>query len=207
MTRVQKIVQLRAFVGVDVGKAGGLAYLSSSLIDILPMPLILGSYFDHDKASQWLDDCLAITGDKLTAIGVEHVRGYNQGVTSAFTFGTNYGGVMSWSLIKCKHTILVEPIDWQSFGLGGGTGGDKAVSRQGAMAQWPMVDWPSTKKAQEGVADALYIAHLIANNPRATVHEASKGKKASKRSKNKKRTRRGGGTPKTLGSLGDKETL
>lgn len=82
-----------------------------------------------------------------------------QGVTSMFKFGTNFGtwlGVLAAFKIP---TVLVTPRKWQKVMLDAGTGQTKDKSLDMARRLFPAVDLH--RKKDHGKADALLLAEYL----------------------------------------------
>jgi hypothetical protein len=140
-------------VGVDPGRAGGIAFLDGDTTEAYKMPETRGDLIellaDHHQPS-----VLGMRpSQRIRYAYVERVRSSPQmGVTSAFTFGCNYERVVMALLCAGIPVEEVTPQRWQKT-LGCLTGGDKKVSKARAQQLFP------SSKVTNYVADALLIAH------------------------------------------------
>ena len=172
MTRGQEIVQPRAFIGVDPGAKGALAFVSEDHVAATTLPYHTGRFVNVQQLLDWVTvQLMMCEAESVRALGLENVRAFKQGRQSAFNFGSSFGQLAACSLLITPHVCLVEPLAWQVHGLGRGTGGDKSVSLDAAMIKWPHVLWARTKAAREGQADALWLAHYVMTKPCPTIHE------------------------------------
>lgn len=133
------------FLGIDPGKSGGMAIISSECDEVVAMPY--AKYTVTQLADRLYSEALYIQ-----AAALERVHSMPaQGVKSTFTFGENFGwwkGVLDTSGISYT---LVTPQTWQKD-LDCRTGGDKNVTKNKAKELFPGV------KVTHAIADALLIA-------------------------------------------------
>lgn len=136
---------MRVFVGVDPGKAGGIAAVNEFGIPVasVKMPATDRDVLDTFRHFATLGECRAV---------LEFVRSSPQmGVVSAFTFGCGYGGLrMALAAAGIPFTECV-PRKWQGK-LGCLSKQNKNVTKAKAQQLFPSV--PVT----HAIADALLIA-------------------------------------------------
>lgn len=141
-------------VGVDVGKTGGLAVLSSNgVYQAIPMPLI-GKDIDGRAIMAWL----AVSKPDLVV--VEEVSAMpGQGVNSMFTFGKGFGMILGILEAKGYAYRLVRPQAWKKRVLSG-TAKDKDAAIAFVHRAYPQIDLtPGAKrKPHDGIADAVCLA-------------------------------------------------
>ena len=138
------------YIGIDVGKNGGLALISSD-----------GSYvaipWNDAEFAETMED-IYLCKDKAVAV-VEKVGAMpKQGVVSMFNFGQSVGyikGVLESFRIPYQE---ITPQKWKGeFGLNS----DKASSAEVCRKLFPEVDLfatPKSKKPHDGMAEALLMA-------------------------------------------------
>lgn len=135
------------FVGIDPGKSGGIAFLDAK-------GTVLGTYkldpktnTEHDVA-QFLSSCKLVG----TYAVLERVRSSpQQGVVSAFTFGSSYGflrGLLTGLGIPYEEVL---PARWQKT-MGCMSKGDKNVTKAAAQRLFP------SQKIIHATADAILLA-------------------------------------------------
>lgn len=148
---------MRAVVGIDPGKSGGVALITPSGASGLPMPLV-GKEIDGRYLAQWLRR----VGPELVIVekvGAARVNGRPQGGTSMFTFGTGFGKLLGvLEAVGIPHR-LVTPQTWKSVVLKG-TAKDKAAAIEFVHRAYPLVDlMPGRcRTPQDGIADAVCLA-------------------------------------------------
>lgn len=143
------------FIGIDPGQTGAVAVIREDLQKAW--------VYDYPKdISEAAKLIRAITSRiRISFAVIEKVGAMpKQGVTSVFSFGTNYG---SWQGIIASHEIpysLVTPQAWQKKMLGGSKKGTpKERSLQIARRIFPKVALTGPKGgAKDGRADALHLA-------------------------------------------------
>lgn len=143
------------FIGIDPGKTGSVVALRQDVdkfhSDIAGMMKL--SETPHDIAD-WLR---GITDGQEAFAFIERVGpmrgrdGRKQGVSSAFTFGMNYGTVRGILVGVGVPFDDVLPVKWQSA-LGCLSGGDKKVTRAKAQQLFTQV------KVTHWMADGLLLA-------------------------------------------------
>ena len=133
----------RGIVGIDPGKAGGIAIVNTMEAIAHPMPETVGDLVDL------LRECAA---DGCRFAYVERVASSPQmGVVSAFTFGRGLGNIEAACQALGIGLEWVAPGVWQRA-MGCLTKGDKNVSKRRAQELFPAL------KVTHKTADALLIA-------------------------------------------------
>lgn len=144
---------MKAFIGCDPGKLGGIAIVGPKGAAAFKMPETERDLFDLIESLKSWDDCT-----QFQAV-VERVSSSPQmGVVSAFTFGRGYGA-LRMALIAAKvplHEVL--PQRWQKD-MGCRTGGDKNVSKAKAQQLFPEL------KITHAIADSLLLAKWLSLQP------------------------------------------
>ena len=133
------------YIGIDPGKSGAIAwyYENRGLIfgdaTVHPCPLkklVSGKTASDPKAMAALVASIAQKGDEVSAI-IEHVHAMpKQGVTSMFTFGTNYGmwlGILAALNVPVK---IVSPRTWKKHFFHDAKV-DKTASIDAALRRFP----------------------------------------------------------------------
>lgn len=164
-------------IGIDPGQNGGLAYLSPTKVVAVPMPKLsqegakdAGTPIDwaevHRLLTSWKAwTCNAVTVEKSHAMPA-------QGVSSVFKFGSNYGGLLA--CLGAIHTDyrLVVPRTWKKVVLGEDYEHDKEGTISFVKHHHPSLNLLATarsKKAHDGMADAVAIAHYGINKSKDSV--------------------------------------
>ena len=146
--------------GIDPGKSGGLAVLTSNgTHQSIPMPII-GNDLDGRTIMAWLDDMAP------ALVIVEQVAAMpKQGVTSTFTFGKGYGMILGILEAKGYAYRLVTPQAWKKSVLAG-TKKDKAAAIAFVHRAYPEIDLTPGKKRtpHDGIADAVCLAEYGRQN-------------------------------------------
>jgi hypothetical protein len=141
-------------IGIDPGKAGGIATIGLGEFVAHKMPETVGDLVDLLRE-------LAVKG--FTTAYVERVHSSPQmGVVSAFTFGRGVGNIEAACQAVGIRLEWVAPGVWQRD-IGCLTRGDKNVSKRKAQELFPNL------KITHAIADALLIAEY------ARREEASRG--------------------------------
>lgn len=149
----------QAFIGVDPGQKGALAYLcpKDHNIDIIPMP-ISGKEMDVDDIVVWIK-CRRWPENILVCIELVHSMP-GQGVSSTFKFG--FGTGMLHGIIRTLKLplITVAPQTWKKAVLAG-TDKSKEAAIDYISRKYPEVNLlptPRSTKKSDGMAEALCIA-------------------------------------------------
>lgn len=137
------------FIGIDPGKAGGIAVVSSVFTDIAPMPgterdllnLLLSIRKDHPEVVE----CRPFAFLEFVSSSPQ------MGVKSAFTFGQGWGALRMALTCAAIPFETVTPGVWQR-GMSCLTKGDKNVTKRRAQELFPGL------KITHKTADALLIA-------------------------------------------------
>lgn len=134
----------RVFIGIDPGKGGGIAYIDGTDVDAIKMPeenCDIGCFVER------------LVKHTLSTIVIEQVHASQQmGVSSAFTFGVEYGRLQGLFAGIGLDLNYVTPQKWQAA-LNCRTGGDKKISKRKAEELFP------NKKITLATADALLLAY------------------------------------------------
>lgn len=143
------MTRIAATLGIDPGKAGGLAVVSKGLLYATNMPEHPTLLADVVSGLTELYDLEAV---------VEKVHSMpKQGVASTFTFGTGYGVILGVLAALRVPTHHVPPSVWRVAVLG--RGATKDAARAKAMDLWPSCSGQFARKKDDGVAEAALIAH------------------------------------------------
>jgi Holliday junction resolvasome RuvABC endonuclease subunit len=163
------------YIGIDPGKAGGIATLriDGTVMNAIAMPPTERDLFDFL--------CLVAQAGPSRAM-LERVHSSPQmGVVSAFTFGQGYGA------LRMVLTALQIPFDevapqkWQSA-MAAQSGGDKNITKRRAQALFPF------QKITHSIADALLLAEFARRFHNAIpINEGAIDGKAQTRSATKDR--------------------
>jgi crossover junction endodeoxyribonuclease RuvC len=146
------------FIGIDPGKSGGIAVVSSDLeVEVFPIPLAGDEIDMHEIYVRLKKHCL---GYKMAAY-IEKVGAMpKQGVTSMFSFGFTTGALHA--IIACLGIprYVVTPQAWKKEILAG-TAKDKAAAIDYCIKAYPGVNLYATDRSKvchDGMADSLCIA-------------------------------------------------
>lgn len=144
---------MKAFLGLDPGKSGGLAIVGDGIQPwAVPMPETERDLWDTVQGVRaWADR------DVAAVVEVVHSMP-GQGVSSCFTFGRGYGALRMAIIAAGIPLREVQPRAWQKE-LGCLTGGDKNVSKAKAQQLFPSL------KITHKIADALLIAEWLRRQP------------------------------------------
>lgn len=149
---------MRAFIGIDPGLHGGLAYINpyTGKTIATPMPLI-GKTLDMPKLVDWFANYIA--DDPVVCIErVICMPGQGLVSTGKFFFVT---GVVWGIIAACRYSMFeVRSQDWKKVILEG-TLKDKQAAIDYCTRMYPSVSLMATarsKKPSDGMADALCIA-------------------------------------------------
>lgn len=139
------------FIGVDPGKTGGIAWMRDDFSRPEHVKFDGLTELDVHNVVQSLVADADCEGVSVYAV-IESVSATPQmGVTSAFSFGRNFGfwlGVLAGCAVPYS---LVRPQKWQKA-MGCMTKGDKNVSKAAAQRLYP------NEKITHATADALLLA-------------------------------------------------
>jgi len=130
------------YMGIDPGKSGGIAFVSSDYYEAYKMPST-----EHD-----ISELIEEFSDKVIKCYIEKVASRPaQSSVATFTFGMNYG-MLRALLVAFKIPFdEVTPKKWQKL-LGCLSGGDKNVTKAKAQQLFPEI------KVTHAIADSLLIA-------------------------------------------------
>lgn len=140
--------------GIDPGKGGGIAVINADGdCETVRMPTMRDgkqTFVDGAAVARFLSDY-----DASFAI-IELVHSYSrQGVRGVFTFGCQYGGIVSVVRGLCIPHKLVTPQRWKKdLGLTS----DKDLARARAAKQFPKAASEFARKCDDGRAEAALIA-------------------------------------------------
>ena len=167
----------RKAIGIDPGKGGGIAVITSETVQIHNCPKTV------DSMAHLIGMCLNDVAAYRTRVFLERVWAFpTDGRAGSFTFGENYG---QWQGILASHELepmLVTPKTWQAhFEIKKGL--PKNI-RKKILKQMAIDKCPNAKKITLKTADALLIAiygveaHLSYANAKPWV-EPKKRKKVA----------------------------
>jgi len=143
----------KVVIGIDPGATGAIALLGNDLLLVEDWPGDIGGAADLLRA--W-----AATY-QIQMAGLERVASRpGQGVSSVFSFGTNYG---AWQGILAGlgvPVVLLTPQAWQKRILCPSDGPDPKA-RSLAVARRLFPDAELTRKKDHGRADALLLAEVV----------------------------------------------
>lgn len=143
---------MKWYIGIDPGKSGAYAALSSvngeTIIDT-------ENFVTAQLAYEWMKDKKLDGGIQMVAL--EHVHAFpKQGVTSVFTFGENYGFWQGLLLAGQVPFTYVTPIKWQREVLDSKRKGDtKALAVEYVNRVFPFL---KLRPSHHGKADAVCLA-------------------------------------------------
>lgn len=150
---------LRAIIGIDPGKQGGIAVLDQhgKIVLLEPMP-IAGKDIDLGNLADTIYNMYSKYDVEAYIEKVGAMPG--QGVTSMFTFGFGTGAVHGILAAFKVPRYLVTPQAWKKVILAG-TSKDKEAAIEYCRRAYPTIDLKATKlskKPHSGMADAICIA-------------------------------------------------
>ncbi len=159
-------------IGIDPGKSGGIAVVTSTSFDADPMPVSSDGLVDCRQLAQWISDKRSVWGSgKDVSVWIEDVHAMpGQGVCSMFSFGRGLGAVEGVCGALGLAIHRVRPQEWvkEAQRVLGEHGVDPGASGKvkGKGAVWAKRIWPDvrlqatprSKKDHDGMADALMIA-------------------------------------------------
>lgn len=151
------------YIGVDPGLTGGVALLKPGTAESLDMPTYA---YSKTGAVKRAVDCNALATELAhvtlfdARLFIERVNAFpGQGVSSMFSLGMSFWGVVGVAAGLGIPVELVEPRAWKRhFGLGP----DKDQARGLASRLYPSVDL--SNKKDHGRAEALLIARYGMEN-------------------------------------------
>ena len=144
------------FFGIDPGIKGAMAAVDrkGSLVGWARMPLVEAKNIDFLRIDHYLGQSM----DPCVCIERVHAMP-KQGVTSMFTFGKGYGGLLAIIEVRGFPVLNVLPRAWQKEMLPDcpkGETNEEAVRH--AVELWPELGLPLKKKVNQGIADAALLA-------------------------------------------------
>jgi len=151
------IMEVPTVLAFDPGRFGGIAYLSPTKIEAMPLPYVRGNLDCYEISSllkHYNPCCVAI--EKQTIYR-------NQGAKSSATTMKNYGILLGlvYGTLGCN-AYTVTPKEWQSYIMPGvGKGQTKVESIRLSKEYYPDVNLFRTPKCTtecDGMSDALLIA-------------------------------------------------
>ena len=135
-------------IGIDVGKSGGTAIIDGDEIRLYPYSTV--EDFVEMIQREAVGSC---------KIAVENVHASpRMGVSSAFTFGQNFGEIKGALRGMGRKFMLIEPLRWQSA-LGCRSGGDKGLLREKAKEVAMRISFTLPDRFTLKTCDALLIAY------------------------------------------------
>lgn len=146
---------MKRYIGCDVGQSGALVCISDEGVEIIPFDL--ENY--RNALERWkADDCMAVV-EKVSSMP-------GQGVSSTFSFGTNFGMIQGMLYALHIPTELVPPQTWKKmFSLNLNKSFSKAEKKARTIAKmkqlFPDVSLKRTERSRtddDNIADALAIA-------------------------------------------------
>ena len=153
------------YIGIDPGQSGGIALISPSGAETAPMPL-----HPKDQRKAWgspidwmsVFHILKKWGTPGASVAIEQVHAMpGQGVTSMFSFGGNYTGLLTILQVLDLEYVLVSPRKWKNAVLGDFYSHDKAGAVAFCDSRYPDCNLLATSRSRvphDGMADALCIA-------------------------------------------------
>jgi len=139
---------MKTYMGIDPGKTGAVAVINRDCAEVHGWPgdvmlaaeMVCDLRLRHDIALCFIEKVSARPG---------------QGVSSMFSFGTNYGQWQGLLAAYCIPYEFVIPRKWQTV-LDSGGGDTKTRSLSWARRRFPELDL--SRKRDDGKADALGLA-------------------------------------------------
>jgi len=145
-----------AFYGIDPGLKGAVVGLNKKgeLVGWTRMPLMAAKDIDFIRIDQLFGR------SNRPRVCVERVHAMpKQGVTSMFTFGKGYGGILAVIEVRAVPVHHVLPRAWQKVMIPDCPRGESKVEAvRHALERWPELEKPLKKKVNQGIADAALIA-------------------------------------------------
>ncbi len=162
--------------GIDVGKKGGVAFLTGAEATAVAMPTLaafIAMLEWHAAAEAGLH------------VFIEKAQSFpgGQGIASAFNYGQHFGELLGViQALGIAHT-LVRPAVWSKMMHAGTKDGEtKARSLEAAQRLFPRVSLlatPRCKKPHDGIYESLLIAEYGRRILSGQVHRMSSGTAAS----------------------------
>lgn len=153
----------KIFVGIDPGKFGAIAFVSSESAEVHAMPLVGGEIDAHAIA-----DLLKERMGKIGCVYIEKVGAMpRNGAVSMFTFGHGFGLLCGITAALNLPMVLVRPQVWQKEMHKNIKGKDtKSKSILAAKRIYPNVELKAENQRvdQDGYADALLIGRYGLKN-------------------------------------------
>ncbi len=141
-----------AFVGIDPGKTGAIAFVHRSRVSSESLPYV-GDEPDIVVIGQWLRE-FSVGRNPVVALELQHAMP-GQGVVSMFTLGKGYGMLLATCYFAGLRVLLPRPAQWKKD-MGIPPKSDKEYSRQLAQRLFPEVNLHLKK--DHGRAEALLLA-------------------------------------------------
>jgi len=145
--------QPTAWIGIDPGKTGAIAFLRRNAAESRSIPYI-GDEPDVVLIARWFRE-FSIGEHPVVALEFQQAMP-GQGVVSMFTLGKGYGMLLATCGLSGIATHLPRPAQWKKD-LGIPPKSDKDYSRQLAQRLFPDVDLHLKK--DHGRAEALLLAY------------------------------------------------
>jgi len=159
------------FIGVDPGVSGGIAVVDDkgACCAVTKMPDTDRELFNFfsNAASAWLDK------HDIRAVLERAGASPQMGVTSAFTFGKNYGLVRMALIAASIPFDVITPQQWQKV-MGCRSGGDKNITKARAEQLFPAM------RVTHAIADALLLAEFCRRAERGSLNREPAGENNGK---------------------------
>lgn len=141
---------MKTYIGLDPGSTGGIACIrSSGMFDVIKMPKTAEEIYRALKS---------FVGSNAVFILEDVHSSPQQGVSTAFKFGYNFGILHGMLAPAPFPYYLVTPQKWQAA-LNCRTGGDKQVSYDRARELFPNAGKKINKQTAESLLLAYYGYH------------------------------------------------
>jgi crossover junction endodeoxyribonuclease RuvC len=144
--------------GIDPGYSGAITlyWPATGVIEIHDMPTLTNAKGKQVLNQRAILDILEPEGDGPRTAFIEHVSAMpNQGVTSVFRFGEQYGQLqMALAATQTPYQLITPAVWKRHFGLTR----DKGVSRGLAMQRFPAYADKFKRVKDDGRAEATLIA-------------------------------------------------
>jgi len=155
-------------IGIDPGQKGGLAIIHGNGNVSVTSMILAGKDLDVAAIKDWIWSNIVVETDLGTIDWNKDIIAYlekvhsmpEQGVSSVFKFGQNYGTLIGIIGTMGIPLHLVTPQAWKKNILAGTTK-DKAAAKDFCRRVYPNVSLLATKRSRvvhDGMADALCIA-------------------------------------------------